>query len=107
MSDWRQTLTPDDHAMIAAHASIERGTLAVLIGPAGSGKTTYTRAIPSSQVVSLDDLRALVTGGDAGDQEATAEAVAIHDLVLEGRLWRGGVLTELDPTFVQVRGRFC
>ncbi|MGW2255475.1 AAA family ATPase [Kitasatospora sp. NPDC001660] len=106
MSDWRKNLTPDDHTMIAAHAPIAPGTLVVLIGPAGSGKSTYARAVPSSQVVSLDDLRALVTGGDAGDQDATAEAVQIHDLVLEARLRRNRTVV-CDSTNVEqaVRAR--
>jgi predicted kinase len=101
MSDWRQTLTLADHAMIAAHAPIAPGTLVVLIGPAGSGKSTYARALPSSQVVSLDDLRALVTGGDAGAQDATAEAVQIHDLVLEARLRRNRTVV-CDSTNVEL-----
>ncbi|MBP0453996.1 AAA family ATPase [Kitasatospora sp. RG8] len=104
MADWRDRMTPDDHAMVAAHAPIARGTLVVLIGPAGSGKTTYTRAVPSSQVVSLDDLRALVTGGDPGDQSATAAAAQIHDLVLEGRLLRGRTVV-CDSTNVEAAVR--
>ncbi|MFF7459130.1 AAA family ATPase [Kitasatospora sp. NPDC008115] len=106
MADRRDRMTPDNRAMPAAHAPIARGTLVVLIGPAGSGKTTYTHAIPSSQVVSLDDLRALVTGGDAGDQSATAQAVQTHDLVLEGRLLRGRTVV-CDSTNVEqaVRAR--
>ncbi|MER7848360.1 AAA family ATPase [Kitasatospora sp. NPDC096077] len=106
MADWRDRMPPRDHAMIAAHAPIARGTLVALIGPAGAGKTTYTRAVPSRQVVSLDDLRALVTGGDSGDQGATAEAVQIHDLVLEGRLLRGRTVV-CDSTNVEqaVRAR--
>ena len=106
MSDWRQTLTPDDHAMIAARAPIAAGTAVALIGPAGSGKTTFTHALPSGQILSLDDLRALVTEGNGGDQSATAEAVQIHDLVLEARLRRN--LTVLcDSTNVEqaVRAR--
>ncbi|WP_371484813.1 AAA family ATPase [Kitasatospora sp. NBC_00315] len=89
MSDWRESMTPEDRAMIAARAPIAPGTLTVLIGPAGSGKSTFTHAVPSGEVISLDALRALVTGGDAGDQASTAEAVQLQNLLLDARLRRG------------------
>ncbi|MET8629794.1 AAA family ATPase [Kitasatospora sp. NPDC004669] len=88
MADWRDRMTPEDHATIAARAPITPGTLVVLIGPAGAGKTQFTHGVPSREVISLDELRALVNGGDAGDQATTAEAVQLQDLLLDARLRR-------------------
>ncbi|MFB8236243.1 AAA family ATPase [Kitasatospora purpeofusca] len=76
---------------------VEPGGLVVLIGPAGSGKTTFSSTRPENQVVELDTLRALVNGGDAGDQGATKDAVRIQNIVLDARLERGETLY-LDST---------
>ncbi|MFJ6770947.1 AAA family ATPase [Kitasatospora sp. NPDC091257] len=81
-------MTPDDHTMTAARAPIAPGTLVALIGPAGAGKTQFTHGVPSHEVISLDELRALVNGGDPGDQSATAEAVQLQNLLLDARLLR-------------------
>ena len=61
----------------------------VLAGAAGSGKSTwaathYTR----SEVVSTDSLRAVVGTGPA-DLEASTDAFAVADLVIDARLRRG------------------
>ncbi|WP_052390988.1 AAA family ATPase [Streptomyces sp. NRRL B-24484] len=76
----------------------------VLIGPAGSGKSTFASSQPSDHVVELDSLRALVTGGDAGDQGATAEAVKIQDIVVTARLVRANPLV-IDSTNAEARVR--
>jgi predicted kinase len=81
-------------------------SLVVLIGPSGAGKSTVARTWPASQVLSLDALREVVSD-DAGDQGATGDAVAALHLLLEARMRRRRVLTELDSTFVQVRWSFC
>jgi alkanesulfonate monooxygenase SsuD/methylene tetrahydromethanopterin reductase-like flavin-dependent oxidoreductase (luciferase family)/predicted kinase len=63
--------------------------LVVLAGAAGSGKTTwaathYTR----SEIVSTDALRAVVGTGPA-DLDASTDAFAVADLVIDARLRRG------------------
>jgi len=45
-----------------ALALFPRGSLVVLVGPAGSGKSQLARAFPHKSVVSLDDLRERLTG---------------------------------------------
>ncbi|WP_018569238.1 ATP-binding protein [Streptomyces sp. PsTaAH-124] len=62
-------------------------SLVILIGAAGSGKSTWARTWPTTQVLELDKFRALVSD-DAGDQEATEDAVFALQAVLEARLAR-------------------
>lgn len=69
--------------------------MVALIGPAGAGKTTFARLWPATSVLELDACRALVS--DAGDQDATADAVAVQQLLLEARLSRRRT-TILDST---------
>ncbi|MGV9342879.1 AAA family ATPase [Streptomyces sp. NPDC003688] len=76
----------------------ELNGLVVLIGPAGSGKTTLACTWPASRVLSLDALREAVSD-DAGDQEATADAVDALHLLLERRMARK-LNTVIDATNV-------
>ncbi|MFJ6669021.1 AAA family ATPase [Streptomyces sp. NPDC091383] len=71
-------------------------SLVVLIGAAGSGKSTWARTWAATQVLELDRFRALVSD-DAGDQEATGDAVFALQAVLEARLARRKV-TVVDAT---------
>ena len=60
----------------------------VLVGPAGSGKTTWAEVTFGAQrVVSSDRLRALVGTGE-DDLDASADAFALLDRVVEQRLAR-------------------
>nr|WP_012477067.1 ATP-binding protein [Streptomyces sp. FR1]ABC67426.1 hypothetical protein pFRL1.38 [Streptomyces sp. FR1] len=68
----------------------------VLIGAAGSGKSTFASTWPSTQVLELDRFRAMVSD-EAGDQAATADAVAALRTVLEARLTRKKT-TVIDAT---------
>ncbi|MFF9431934.1 AAA family ATPase [Streptomyces sp. NPDC014746] len=68
----------------------------VLIGAAGSGKSTFASTWPSTQVLELDAFRAMVSD-EAGDQAATADAVAAPRTVLEARLARKKT-TVIDAT---------
>ncbi|MFI8769523.1 AAA family ATPase [Streptomyces sp. NPDC053792] len=70
--------------------------LICLIGPAGSGKTTLASTWHPTQVLSLDQYRALVSG-QAGDQAATGDAVLVLHRVLEARL-RRGLTSVIDAT---------
>ncbi|MEU0630610.1 ATP-binding protein [Streptomyces sp. NPDC005989] len=73
-------------------------SLVVLIGPSGAGKSTLASTWPASQVLSLDALRETVSD-DAGDQDATGDAVAALHLLLEARM-RRRLFTVIDATNV-------
>ncbi|MFJ6053641.1 AAA family ATPase [Streptomyces sp. NPDC092307] len=72
--------------------------LVVLIGASGAGKSTLASTWPASQVLSLDALRETVSD-DAGDQDATGDAVAALHLLLEARMRRRR-FTVVDATNV-------
>lgn len=74
------------------------GTLAVLIGLSGSGKSTFASRFPASWRVCLDQFREMATD-DAADQSATPTAAQIQNLLLEARLARG-LTTLVDATNV-------
>ncbi|MFE8950094.1 AAA family ATPase [Streptomyces sp. NPDC007856] len=78
-------------------------SLVVLIGPSGAGKSTIARTWPASQVLSLDALRETVSD-DAGDQDATGDAVAALHLLLEARM-RRRLFTVVDATNVSRESR--
>ncbi|MCX5388399.1 ATP-binding protein [Streptomyces sp. NBC_00083] len=78
-------------------------SLVVLIGPSGAGKSTIARTWPASQVLSLDALREVVSD-DAGDQDATGDAVAALHLLLEARM-RRRLFTVVDATNVTAAAR--
>ncbi|MFJ2819032.1 AAA family ATPase [Streptomyces sp. NPDC087294] len=78
-------------------------SLVVLIGASGAGKSTLARTWPASQVLSLDALREAVSD-DAGDQDATGDAVAALHLLLEARM-RRRLFTVVDATNVTAAAR--
>ncbi|MFJ2271842.1 AAA family ATPase [Streptomyces sp. NPDC087849] len=78
-------------------------SLVVLIGPSGAGKSTIACTWPASQVLSLDALREVVSD-DAGDQDATGDAVAALHLLLEARM-RRRLFTVVDATNVTEAAR--
>ena len=81
----------------------ERG-LVLLIGPAGSGKSTFARKhFKSTEIVSSDALRAAVSD-DESDQSASADAFQLLRLITAKRL-RRGKLTVIDATNVQRTAR--
>ncbi|WP_395727947.1 LLM class flavin-dependent oxidoreductase [Nakamurella sp.] len=68
---------------------LPRPALVVLVGPAGSGKTTWAHThFATSEVVSADALRAMVGSGE-GDLDASVDAFAVLDAVVAARLRRG------------------
>ena len=74
---------------------IPTDALVVLVGPSGAGKSTWAEAwFRPDQVVSSDDLRALV-GTGRGDQRASTDAFEVLDDVIARRL-RRGLLTVVD-----------
>ncbi|MEU6055373.1 ATP-binding protein [Streptomyces xanthochromogenes] len=76
--------------------TIPEPSLVVLIGAAGSGKSTWASTWPATQVLELDQFRALVSD-DAGCQESTGDAVFALQAVLEARLARRK-MTIVDAT---------
>lgn len=80
------------------YPNLPDNSLVVVIGPSGAGKSTIARTWPDSQVLSLDALRETVSD-DAGDQDATSDAVAALHLLLEARMRRHR-FTVIDATNV-------
>ena len=84
--------------------TIREGSLVLLIGPAGSGKSTFARKhFAGTEIVSSDALRAAVSD-DQGDQSASADAFQLLRLITGKRLRRGR-LTVIDATNVQSKAR--
>lgn len=78
--------------------------LVVLIGPAGSGKSTWAdAAFGSSRVVSSDALRAVV-GLHEQDQRASKDAFDVLERITEARL-RRGLTTVIDSTGLEAKRR--
>ncbi|MFE9770022.1 AAA family ATPase [Streptomyces sp. NPDC005808] len=80
------------------YPQLPESCLVVLIGASGAGKSTIARTWPASQVLSLDALREAVSD-DAGDQDATDDAVDALHLLLERRMARRK-FTVVDSTNV-------
>jgi protein phosphatase len=78
--------------------------LVVLVGAAGSGKTTLAaRLFEPSEILSSDALREVVSG-DPGDQRATGTAFSILHREARRRL-AAGRLVVVDATNVEARAR--
>ncbi|NUP35018.1 MAG: AAA family ATPase [Streptomycetaceae bacterium] len=73
---------------VLARMGLDAPALYVLIGAAGAGKSRVAAAFRVEWRLSLDACRERVSD-DAGDQAATADAVAVFDAVLAGRAGRG------------------
>ncbi|MGW4784930.1 DUF6919 domain-containing protein [Streptomyces sp. NPDC004230] len=87
-----------------ASATVTEPGLYVLIGPAGSGKSTLTaQHFPADAVLELDAFRAMAAGTRA-DQSVTPAAVAALDALLTARLERR-LLTVLDATHAEADHR--
>jgi F420-dependent oxidoreductase-like protein len=68
---------------------LPRPALVVLVGPSGAGKSTWAaERFAAHEVVSSDRLRAVV-GEAEDDLEASADAFAVLDAIVEARLRRG------------------
>ena len=78
--------------------------LVALIGPTGSGKSSFAAShFKPTEVVSSDSCRAMVAD-DATDQAATPDAFALLNFIAATRL-RAGRLTVIDATSVQQQAR--
>jgi protein phosphatase len=79
-------------------------SLVVLVGAAGSGKSTLVkRLFPPDEILSSDALRAVVSGNEA-DQRATAAAFRILHKTLDRRLARGETIV-VDATNTKAEHR--
>lgn len=79
-------------------------SLVLLIGPAGSGKTTFARKhFRSTEILSSDFCRALVCD-EEGNQNATPAAFEVLHFIAERRL-QARRLTVIDATNVQPQAR--
>ncbi|MEP6960497.1 MAG: AAA family ATPase [Acidobacteriota bacterium] len=84
--------------------SIPRPALVLMMGVAGSGKSTFARdRFRPTEVVSSDACRALVAD-DEKDQTATKAAFEVLHLIVAQRL-AAGKLTVVDATNVQAWAR--
>ncbi|MET9656801.1 ATP-binding protein [Streptomyces sp. NPDC006510] len=92
--------TTFDSTMQPLDTTIPDPALIVLIGAAGSGKSTWASTWPSTQVLELDQFRAMVSD-EAGDQSATLSAVNVMHTVLEARLARKRT-TVIDATSLMI-----
>ena len=89
---------------MGATLRIPERALVVLVGAAGSGKTTFARRhFQPTEIVSSDFCRGLVAD-DENDQSATADAFALLHIIVAKRLGRGR-LTVVDATNVQADAR--
>ncbi len=78
--------------------------LVVTLGPPGSGKSTWTaKRFPWHAVVNLDTLRAIVSD-DAGEQDATPDAVCLQHKSLDMRC-RRRLMTVVDATNIRAEHR--
>ncbi|MEU0002137.1 AAA family ATPase [Streptomyces microflavus] len=80
--------------------TLPAGSLCVLIGAPGSGKSTFAAHYPSTWRVCLDTYRQLATDSEA-DQSGTGVAARIQDLLVDARLNRG-LITLTDSTNLAV-----
>lgn len=79
-------------------------SLVVLIGPSGSGKSSFAkRHFKPTEVVSSDYCRSLVSD-DENDQSATADAFDVLQYIVGKRL-KNGLLTVIDATSVRPEDR--
>jgi predicted kinase len=84
--------------------AIPAGSLVVLIGVSGSGKSTFAaRHFRPTQILSSDAFRAIVAD-DPADQGASRAAFELLHLAAQRRLERG-LLTVIDATNVTRRAR--
>ncbi|MET9398316.1 polynucleotide kinase-phosphatase [Kitasatospora sp. NPDC002965] len=94
----------DAEAPAAVTVTVTEGSLVVLVGTSGAGKSTFARRhFRPTEVVSSDTCRALVAD-DENDQSASADAFDVLYYIVGKRL-AAGRLTVVDATNVQAAAR--
>ena len=83
---------------------IPEGSVVLLVGAAGAGKSTFAqRSFPAAAVISSDAMRESILGNGA-DQTANARVFAAVHRALDARL-AAGRLAVIDATNLTARGR--
>jgi predicted kinase len=78
--------------------------LMLLIGPSGAGKSTFAAAhFKRTEVISSDALRAMLAD-DPADQDASADAFRVLEILANGRLKRR-LMTVIDATNLRAINR--
>jgi predicted kinase len=90
------TLEPSTRLAAGTQLPLAPGTLVVLVGIPGCGKSTLAGRCPATWRVSLDAYRELATD-DMADQSATPVAAQVQNLLLDARLARN-LTTVVDAT---------
>jgi len=97
-------MAADTTSVDPARIVLPRNSLVVLVGPAGSGKSTFCAAFfRPAQVVSSDECRALVSD-DATNQQVSSHAFELMHFLVEKRLLLGR-LTVCDATNLEPGAR--
>jgi alkanesulfonate monooxygenase SsuD/methylene tetrahydromethanopterin reductase-like flavin-dependent oxidoreductase (luciferase family)/predicted kinase len=100
----QDAVDPQDAPTGSVVHRLAAGSLIVLIGPAGAGKSTWAHTMfPHGSVVSTDALRALVGDGEA-DQRANRDMFAVLDAVIVARV-RRSLTTVIDSTALEPERR--
>jgi predicted kinase len=97
-------LVVQDYRLSIVRLAIPRRALVVLIGPAGSGKSTFAKKhFRATEILSSDFCRGLVAD-DESDQSASKDAFEVLYFIAAKRL-KLGRLTVIDATNVQRSAR--
>jgi predicted kinase len=97
-------MAADTISVDPARIILPRNSLVVLVGSAGSGKSTFASGnFRPTQVVSSDECRALVSD-DASNQQVSSHAFELMHLLVEKRLLLGR-LTVCDATNLEPGAR--
>ena len=91
-----------EYPIPTSHLRYATGSLLVLAGPSGVGKSTFgNRLLPKGSILSSDHMRQLISG-DAGDMAASGQAFQLLHEVTSRRLAAGRTVI-VDSTALSYR----